>query len=211
MGIRGWFDHDRHAVITANHRSPIPPIPNPQSPIRNRQYLIAVLALCALLAPLVAQPAAPVIVVETSKGTFAFETYPEDAQKSVAHIVDLVKRGFYDGQRVHRAIPGFIVQWGDQRSRDVSQEREWGRGAEASSGAPIGAAEITKKRPHVRGAVALAHPGNPAQADSQIYVTLAERPDLNGRYAVIGRVIEGGDVPARLERGDLILRMRVRE
>ena len=74
-----------------------------------------------------------------------------------------------------------------------------------------GAAEITKKRPHVRGAVALAHPGNPAQADSQIYVTLAERPDLNGRYAVIGRVIEGGDVPARLERGDLILRMRVRE
>ena len=211
MGIRGWFDHDRHAVITANHRSPIPPIPNPQSPVRNRQYLIAVLALCALLAPLVAQTAAPVIVVETSKGTFAFETYPEDAQKSVAHIVDLVKRGFYDGQRVHRAIPGFIVQWGDQRSRDVSQEPEWGRGAEASSGAPIGAAEITKKRPHIRGAVALAHPGNPAQADSQIYVTLAERPDLNGRYAVIGRVIEGGDVPARLERGDLILRMRVRE
>ena len=47
--------------------------------------------------------------------------------------------------------------------------------------------------------------------ESSTDVTLAERPDLNGRYAVIGRVIEGGDVPARLERGDLILRMRVRE
>ena len=50
---------------------------------------------------------APVIVVETSRGTFAFETYPDEAPKTVAHIVDLVKRGFYDGQRFHRAVPGF--------------------------------------------------------------------------------------------------------
>jgi len=159
----------------------------------------------------IAQSAGPVILVETSKGTFSFETFPEDAPKSVAHIVDLVTRGFYDGQRVHRALPGFIVQWGDPRSRDVAQESQWGRGAAASSGTAIGAAEITKKRTHGRGAVALAHPGNPAQADSQIYVTLADRPDLNGRYAVFGRVIDGEDVPARLDRGDLILRMRVRE
>ena len=173
--------------------------------------LIPVLALGALLAHVIAQSAAPVIVVETSKGTFAFETYAEDAPKSVAHIVDLVRRGFYDGQHIHRAIPGFVVQWGDPRSRDAAQEAEWGRGAAASSGQPIGASEIVKRRTHGRGAVALAHPGTPAEADSQLYVTLADRPELNGRYAVIGRVIEGGDVPARLERGDQILRMRVRE
>src|SRR5438552_3211376 len=57
--------------------------------------------------------AAPVIVVETTRGTFEFETYPEEAPKTVAHIVDLVKHGFYNGQRVHRALPGFLVQWGD--------------------------------------------------------------------------------------------------
>jgi peptidylprolyl isomerase len=158
-----------------------------------------------------AQAPAPVVVVETSKGTFAFETYPDDAPKSVAHVVDLVKRGFYDGQRVHRALPGFVVQWGDPRSRDLAQESAWGRGAAASSGEPIGAVEFSKKRRHLRGTVALAHPGNPAAADSQIYVTLADRPELNGRYTVLGRVIDGDEVPARLERGDLILRMRVRE
>ena len=205
MGIWDWLDHDRHTVSSTHPRIPITPIANAQALIP----LIA--ACCAFFAQLIAQSAAPVIVVETSKGAFAFETYPDDAPKSVAHIVDLVKRGFYDGQRVHRAIPGFVVQWGDPRSRDVSQERDWGRGAAASSGQPIGAAEIVRKRAHVRGAVALAHPGTPAHADSQIYVTLADRPDLNGRYAVIGRVTEGDDVPARLERGDLILRMRVRE
>jgi peptidyl-prolyl cis-trans isomerase B (cyclophilin B) len=173
---------------------------------------ILLCVLCVLCGSfLFAQPGGPVIVVDTSKGTFAFETFPDDAPKSVAHVVGLVKRGFYDGQRVHRALPGFLVQWGDPRSRDTSQAPEWGRGAAASSGTPVGAVEIAKKRVHTRGAVALAHPGNPAQADSQIYVTLADRPDLNGRYAVFGRVIEGDDVPRRLERGDLILRMYVRE
>ena len=65
--------------------------------------------------------AGPVIVVETTKGTFAFETYPREAPKTVAHVVALVRRGFYDGQRVHRAIPGFLVQWGDPRSRDIGK------------------------------------------------------------------------------------------
>jgi cyclophilin family peptidyl-prolyl cis-trans isomerase len=161
--------------------------------------------------PLSAQAAAPVIVVETAKGAFEIETFPNDAPKTVDHVVALVKRGFYDGQRVHRALPGFLVQWGDPRSTDVAKDAEWGRGAEAGSGAPVGAAEMTKKRPNTKGAVGMAHMGNPALADSQIYVTLADRPDLNGRYAVFGRVKSGEDVPARLARGDVIRRMYVKE
>jgi peptidyl-prolyl cis-trans isomerase B (cyclophilin B) len=157
------------------------------------------------------QAAAPVIVVETSKGTFAFETYADEAPKTVAHIVELVRRGFYDGQRVHRAIPGFAIQWGDPQSRDGSKEAIWGRGSAASSGTPIGAAEISKKRTHVKGAVAMAHQGNPAQADSQLYVMLGTRDELNGRYAVFGRVIAGVDVPDRIQKGDLIRRMYVKE
>jgi cyclophilin family peptidyl-prolyl cis-trans isomerase len=57
----------------------------------------------------------------------------------------------------------------------------------------------------------MAHPGNPAEADSQIYVTLDQRPELDGYYTVFGRVIAGADVPGRLEQGDTILRMFVRE
>jgi cyclophilin family peptidyl-prolyl cis-trans isomerase len=164
----------------------------------------------SLLVPLSSQLRGPIIVVDTAKGTFEFETYPNDAPKTVAHVVDLVKRGFYDGQRVHRALPGFLVQWGDPRSRDIAREGEWGRGAEASSGTPVGVSEISRKRPNTRGAVAMAHMGNPARADSQLYITLADRPDLNGRYTVFGHVISGDDVLPRLELGDLVVRMYVR-
>ena len=154
---------------------------------------------------------APVVVVETVKGTFAFETFPDDAPRTVAHIAALVRSKFYDGQRVHRAQPGFVVQFGDPRSRDLSTRALWGRGAGAGSGTSVGVAEIVKKRGHTAGAVGLAHMGDPSKGDSQIYVTLSPRPDLDGQYAVFGRVVEGNDIPERLSIGDAITRVSVRE
>jgi len=153
-----------------------------------------------------AQNPGPVIVVESSRGAFSFETFPSDAPMTVGHVVALVKSGFYDGLRIHRTIPGFIVQFGDPQTRDMAARSLWGRGAAAGSGKPIGAAEITRRRPHVKGAVAMAHMGDPSKADSQLYVTLANRPDLDGQYAVFGQVTDGEEVIEALEVGDLITR-----
>ncbi len=208
---RSWFDK----LNTSVQSEPFDELVTSAHPEPVEGWAVCVICLlCSfgLFAPtaLVSQSGAPVIVVETSKGTFEFETYPTEAPRTVAHIVGLVKRRFYDGQRLHRALPGFLVQWGDPRSRDEAREADWGRGAEASSGQPIGVSEMTKKRANTRGAVAMAHPGNPVLADSQIYVTLADRPDLNGKYTVFGRVIAGDDVLPRLERGDSVVRMYLR-
>jgi len=153
--------------------------------------------------------AVPVIVVETSRGSFSFETFPDEAPVTVAHIVALVRDHFYDGLRVHRAQPGFVVQFGDPQSRDPQKRDSWGRGSAAASGKPVGVAELSKKRLHKGGAVGMAHLGDPSKADSQIYITLAPRPDLDGRYAVLGEVIAGDDVPAQLQVGDVITRMFV--
>ena len=174
----------------------------------------AVLLLCAAWfagCAATAQTSGPVIVVETSRGTFSFATFPSDAPLTVAHVAGLVKAGFYDGQRIHRAIPGFVVQFGDPQTRDLSTRSLWGRGAAAASGKPIGAAEITRRRPHVRGAVGMAHRGDPAKADSQLYITLANRPDLDGQYAVFGQLLDGTDgVVELLQVGDLITRVSIR-
>lgn len=175
-----------------------------------RAIVTAAAVLCLSTAAVAQTGTGPIIVVDTSKGTFEVETFQKDAPKTVAHVIALVKRGFYDGQRIHRALPGFLVQWGDSRSRDLAQESEWGRGSSAGSGAPIGLVEMSRKRLAVKGSVAMAHPGNPARADSQMFVTLADRPDLNNRYTVFGHLVSGDDVPVRLERGDVITRMYVK-
>lgn len=172
--------------------------------------LVPAVALAAfvLAAPVVAQaPAGPVIVVETSRGVFEFETYPNEAPKTVARIVELVKQRFYNGMRIHRVVPGFVVQWGDPQTRDMTKKPNWGTGG---SGKPVGVAEITKTRTHVLGAVAMAHAGDPAKADSQMYVTLAAVPRLNGQYTVFGKVISGMDVVQKIQAEDVIKRMTVK-
>jgi cyclophilin family peptidyl-prolyl cis-trans isomerase len=154
--------------------------------------------------------AGPVVVVETAKGTFEFETYPADAPKSVEHILALVKRNFYNGQRVHRVEPGFVVQFGDPKTRDMTKRDSWGKSTGGGSGKPIGVAEISKAHLHTKGAVGLAHAGEAADADSQIYVMLGDRPSLNGKYAIIGQVISGMDVVQKLQVEDIIKKVSIR-
>jgi len=164
-------------------------------------------------APKPAAPAAPtpgagpVIVVETVKGTFEFETYPNEAPRTVEHIVNLVKKNFYTGLRFHRVEPGFVIQAGDPNTRDYMKKDIWGTGG---SGTPVGVSELSRKHKHVKGAVAMAHPGNPAKADAQFYVMLGDRPSLDGKYVVFGQVISGFDVPAKIRVGDAIKKMYVK-
>lgn len=160
-------------------------------------------------APAQASPGAgPIIVIETEKGTIEFETYPNEAPKTVAHIVGLVNKRFYNGQRIHRVEPGFLIQMGDPNTRDMTKRDTWGQGG---SGSAIGVAEMTKTRTNVRGAVAMAHRGDPKQADSQFYILMSAQPRLNAQYPVFGKVISGMDVVSRISAGDRIVRATVRE
>jgi cyclophilin family peptidyl-prolyl cis-trans isomerase len=152
--------------------------------------------------------AGPTIVLETAKGVIEIETYPEEAPKTVAQIVALIKRGFYNGLRFHRAEPNFVIQVGDPQTRDMTKQDSWGT---AGSGKPIGAAEITKKRRNVRGAVGMAHSGSASSADSQFYITLRAAPELDGKYTVFGQVINGMDVVAKIQKTDVLKRASVKE
>lgn len=154
--------------------------------------------------------AGPVIVLETAKGTIEFETYPEEAPKTVAQIVGLVKRNFYNGLRFHRAEASLgAVQIGDPQTRNMLMKDYWGR---AASGNPIGVAEITKKRKHVRGSVAMAYPGtDPKSADSQFFIDTKPHPEWDGKYAVFGKVIKGIEVVDKIQVADVLKKASVKE
>lgn len=173
---------------------------------------VALAAVIALALPIAARQtspgAGPAIVLETVKGTIEVETYPEEAPKTVAQILGLVKRNFYNGLRFHRAEYS-LIQIGDPQTRNMAMRDWWGR---ASSGTPIGASEITRKRRNLRGAVAMAYPGTDAKAaDSQFYILTRPHPDFDGKYTVFGRVIKGMEVVDKIQVADILKRAFVRE
>jgi cyclophilin family peptidyl-prolyl cis-trans isomerase len=142
----------------------------------------------------------PILVLETVKGTIEIRLLRSEAPKSVDHMLDLIKRSFYRGQRFHRVIPS-LVQVGDPTSRDMSRKDYWGT---SNSGNPIGVFELNKKRQHVRGMVGLGHSGNPLGADSQFYIMKAASPSLDGKYAIVGQVVSGMTVVDKIVVADMI-------
>ena len=151
-------------------------------------------------------PGNPVVVMELQKGTVMIELYPQEAPKTVANVLALVKSNFYNRQHFHRA-ESFVVQVGDPDSKDLQRRDMWGR---RGNGRPLGVAEISRKLTHKKGAVGMAHAGDPAKADSQFYITKLPRKIPEGKYAIFGQVISGMDVVDKIELGDLVKRMYVK-
>jgi cyclophilin family peptidyl-prolyl cis-trans isomerase len=182
-------------------------------PVRGTILLVAAilgvaLAMAAPRAEQATPGAGPIIVLDTARGLIELETYPQEAPRTVAAILELVRKGFYNGQRFHRVDPNFIVQVGDPKSRDMSLRDWWGR---AGSGKPIGVSEISKKRRHVRGAVGMANSGSPKDAESQFYITLRATPELDSKHTVFGKVIRGLEVAAKIQKADILRKASVRE
>lgn len=167
----------------------------------------------AAQSPGAAKPAGaenPVLLFATEKGNFEIELFAAEAPKSVAHIVRLVKKYFYNNQRIHRVEPGSLVQFGDIRTRDMTRRAEWGRGSGGGSGRLLEVAEFSKRLEHTRGTVALAHAGDPKRADSQLFIGLRAHPAWNGKYVIVGRVVSGMDVVTKLRVDDRIKKVTVK-
>jgi len=170
--------------------------------------LMALAAWIGMHGAAFAQPpaAGPVVVIETSKGTMTIETYPSEAPKTVENFLALVKSNFYNRQHFHRA-ESFVIQVGDPDSKDLAKKDSWGR---RGNGKPVGVAEISKKLKHKKGAVGMAHAGDPAKADSQFYITRLAGKIPEGKYAIFGQVTSGMDVVDKIEVGDTVKRMYIK-
>lgn len=155
-----------------------------------------------------AAPKGPVIVLDTAKGIIEIETFTDEAPKSVAHVIDLARHGFYRGQRFHWVQPG-VVQFGDPLTRDMTKMESWGWNG---SGQVVGVAEPTKRK-FERGIVGLGYKEGlkPTTADSQLFILRAANPALNGKYAAIGRVTKGMDVVDKIVRPDVLRNCTVRD
>jgi cyclophilin family peptidyl-prolyl cis-trans isomerase len=159
------------------------------------------------------KPASPVVVLETAKGVIEIETLPADSPKSVERFLELARKAFYRQHRFHW-VQSNLIQVGDPLSRDMTKMEKWGTGGSGPKFAPrpLGVAE-TSKRPFARGLVGLAYVtgARPESADSQFFILKTASSNLDGKYALIGRVTTGMNVVDKIERLDIIKSVSVKE
>ena len=135
-------------------------------------------------------------------GDVYIKLFTEDAPETCAHILDLVKKGYYKKILVHRIelVEDFkLVQFGDANTKDGTIQK--GR-PEKGSGKTV-KRELNKNK-HVRGAVGLARSADPDSGDAQMYICLVDIPQLDAEYAVFGTVVQGLDVVEGLTLGSQI-------
>ena len=145
-------------------------------------------------------------VFETTKGTLVLDLYREKAPLTTANFLDLIESGFYDGIIFHRVIPGFMAQVGDPFTKEAGRENEWGMGGPTYRIMD----EFDPSLKHdSAGIVSMANAG-PNTGGSQIFITYAETPHLDGVHAVFGKLVEGMDVLESIEVGDKIIKASYR-
>jgi cyclophilin family peptidyl-prolyl cis-trans isomerase len=127
-----------------------------------------------------------------SFGEIRLELFPEVAPKTVENFVKLAGNEFYDGTTFHRVIPGFMIQGGDPntKNRDPRDDGKGGPGYKID--------DEFSAISHTRGMVSMANKGKPRSGGSQFFITVADRPDLDGGYSLFGRVVSGMEVADRI-------------
>lgn len=150
----------------------------------------------------------PKIVMEVAKrGTLVLELYPDAAPKTVAHILDLVKKKFYDGVKIHRVEPNFVVQWGDPKSKNLQPEEFTANGV--GSGGSGQNVPLEAKLPHEQYTLGLARTPVPDSGDCQMFINLKANHFLDNNYCVFGKVIKGQELSSKLAVGDVITSVRI--
>jgi peptidyl-prolyl cis-trans isomerase B (cyclophilin B) len=169
---------------------PAPPKVNPIKKILMIPISLIIIGGVVLAYSALQKPNNPVAVIQLEKGgTIEMELYPKETPITANNFIKLVNEKFYDGLKFHRVEPGFVVQTGDPEG--------------TGTGGP-GYTIKDEKSPykHVRGAVGMAKSSLPDSAGSQWYICLDDASFLDGNYTVFGKVIKGMEYVDKIEVGD---------
>jgi len=135
----------------------------------------------------------PKVLIETTQGDITVEVFP-DVKVTAQNFLDLVSSGFYNGLVFHRYVQGFVIQGGDPTGTGMGG---------SSKTIPL---EITEHK-HDKGALGMARSQDPDSASSQFYICLDDVHQLDGNYAVFGRVVKGMDNVLKLRQGDKMIKV----
>jgi len=138
----------------------------------------------------------PIVTIKLETGKeIKIELYPEIAPNTVANFVSLVKKGFYNGLKFHRVIPGFMIQGGCPQGIGIGGPGHHIKGEFSANG-------FKNDLKHTKGVISMARSQHNDSAGSQFFLMVADSPHLDGQYAAFGQVTEGIENAMEIVRVD---------
>lgn len=127
----------------------------------------------------------PIATVKLSTGDmFKIQLHPEQAPNTVNNFIYLADIGFYDGTRINRIVPQYLIQGGDPLGNGKGFP-----GYFIKSECHYNGSKNTLK--HKKGTVSMARSDQFNTEGSQFFVLLQDDSGLNGQYSAFGTVIDG--------------------
>jgi cyclophilin family peptidyl-prolyl cis-trans isomerase len=130
-------------------------------------------------------------------GRFTVLLFPREAPATVARVLRLARRGWYDGKAFQRVEPNFVIQGGGPDANEYVGDDAYMRD------------ELTL-RTHARGTLGISARGRDT-GDGQWFINLVDNPLLDHEYTVFGRIDRGRDAAERILEGDRIAKVEVIE
>jgi cyclophilin family peptidyl-prolyl cis-trans isomerase len=136
----------------------------------------------------------PVLVLETSMGDITIELFKEKAPESAKNFLAYAKAGFYNNTIFHRAIKGFVIQFGGV-TPTLQQKRARPPIKNESNNGVL-------NKP---GTLSMARHGDPNSATSHVFINTGNNTNLDFKapdkwgYSVFGKVIDGMSVVTKIE------------
>jgi peptidylprolyl isomerase len=158
--------------------------------------VLALLAALVCVVPAIAQPLPAgldknnAIVIDTTKGRIVIKLRTDIAPHHAERIKQLARDGFYNNVPFHRVMEGFMAQTGDGQNFNGTGGSKYPNLKQEFSNVPF-----------KRGTVGMARRGDSVDsANSQFFICFGDASFLNGKYTVIGEVVQGMDVVDKLKK-----------
>ncbi|SPO27374.1 probable peptidylprolyl isomerase (cyclophilin)-like protein [Ustilago trichophora] len=135
------------------------------------------------------------VTLHTTLGDIKIEVFCDVTPRAAENFLGHCAAGTYNDVKWHRNIKSFMIQTGDPTGTGKGGQSIWGK--------PFADEIRSTLKFDRRGIVACANAG-PDTNKAQFFITYGKQPHLDGKYTIIGKVIDGAEDGGTLDAMEVV-------